>query len=102
MAIQRIVCFKFTETASEQERQSHMRALAALKDAIPQIASYSGGFSISGDFDSAPKYDTLHYLTFAAMEDVDVYFNHPVHQQFVADYRHLWADVLVLNADIAE
>lgn len=102
MMIQRIVCFKFAETATDSERQSHMQALAALKDAIPQIASYSGGFGISGDFDAAPKYDTLHYLTFASLEDVASYFDHPAHQQFVADYRHLWADVLVLNADITE
>ncbi len=102
MTVQRIVCFKFAESAADSDRQSHMQALGALKDAIPQIASYSGGFGISGDFGAAPKYDALHYLTFASMQDVAVYFDHPAHQQFVADYKHLWTDVLVLNADIAE
>ena len=100
MSVQRIVCFKFNESSTDADRQSHMTAFAKLKDDIPQIISYTGGFGLSGDFGSAPKYDTLHYMTFASMEDVNVYFEHEAHKQFVATYKKLWADVLVLNSDI--
>ncbi len=102
MPIQRIVCFKFKEAATDSDRQAHMDAFAKLKDAIPQIASYTGGYGLSGDFGSSPRYDTLHYITFASMEDVNTYFDHAAHQQFIADHQHCWGEVLVLNADITE
>lgn len=97
---QRIVCFKFTAAATDADIQTHMDAFAVLKDAVPPIAGYSGGRAISGDRGQPPEYDSLHYLTFASLEDIDRYFEHPAHQQFIADHKHLWARVLVLNADI--
>ena len=102
MAIQRIVCFKFKESATDLDRRSHMDDLAALKTLIPQMASYTAGFGLSGDFGSSPKYDTLHYMTFASMEDVNIYFEHEAHKRFVENHKTSWDDVLVLNANIAE
>lgn len=101
MTIQRIVCFKFKADASEAAKQKHMADFAALQDAIPQITSYSGGFSLSGDQGAAPQYDTLHYLTFNSMADVDIYFDHPAHQAFIEANKHSWDDgVLVLAANL--
>ncbi len=102
MAVQRIVCFKFKPDASQAERLKHMVDFAALKSAIPQIAGYSGGLAISGDQGTQPDYDTLHYLTFDNMGDVDSYFDHEAHQAFIAANKHIWVDVLVLNAELGE
>lgn len=101
MKIQRIVCFKFKAEASDTDRQRHMADFAALKENIAEIQSYSAGAGLSGDQGAAPQYDTLHYMTFASMADVDVYFDHPAHQAFIAANRHIWDDVLVLNATLA-
>ena len=100
MPIQRIVCFKFKDDTTKAERDKHMTSLATLKDTVPQILTYSAGAGLSGDFGSEPQYDTLHYVTFDSMEAVNAYFEHPAHQQFVEEHKHLWTAVLVLNADI--
>ncbi len=100
MAIQRIVCFKFKAEASQQDKDKHMADFAALKAAIPQILTYSGGFALAGDVGAAPDYDTLHYLTFASMDDVDLYFHHEAHQQFIAANKNAWDGVFVLAAEL--
>jgi len=100
MSIQRIVCLKFKDDTSTEEIDAHLAALAKLKTQIPQIQTYRAGRGLSGDFGSAPQYDTLHYLTFATLDDVDLYFHHEEHQRFIEQFKHLWEDVLVLNAEI--
>ena len=102
MKIQRIICFRFKKEATEADRQKHMDELAALKTAVPQIKSYNGGRGLSGDWGTAPSYDTLHVMTFESMADVDEYFNHPAHQQFIEANKHIWDDALVLNATLDE
>jgi len=102
LTVQRIVCFKFTDTATSPEKAKHMADFAALASEVPQIASYRGGFATSGDNGAPPDYDTLHYLTFANHDDVDAYYHHPAHQAFIEANKHAWADVLVLNAEIDE
>ncbi|MBZ0293996.1 MAG: Dabb family protein [Anaerolineae bacterium] len=100
MTIQRVVCFKFKADVSDLDIQKHVADFAALKAAIPQIRTYSGGLCRSGDHGAAPQYDILHYMTFASMDDVEVYYHHEAHQQFVQANRHLWENVLVLNSDV--
>jgi len=99
MPIQRIVCFKFNPDASEVARQQHMQDFAGMQPAIPQILEYRGGRTRPGDFNRPPDYDAMHYLTFASMEDIDIYFHHEAHQRFIQRNRDAWASVLVLNSE---
>jgi uncharacterized protein (TIGR02118 family) len=99
--IQRIVCFRFKNDAGDDKIKAHMDDFAALADKIPAIKSYYGGRAISGDKGAPPEYDTLHYLTFDSMEDVDTYFHHEEHQAFIERNRaNKNRKVLVLNANI--
>ena len=100
MAIQRIVCFKFKADTSQEDKDRHMADFAALKAAIPQILSYSGGFALAGDVGEPPDYDTLHYLTFDSLDDVDLYFHHEAHQKFIAANKQSWDGVFVLAAEL--
>lgn len=96
---QRIVCFKFKDDVAEDGIRRHMADFAALKEAIPQIAAYSGGMVVEND-EMPSHYDSMHYLTFCAQDDLDTYFHHAAHQQFVAAHKDKWANVLVLNATV--
>ena len=80
---QRIVCFKFVDGASETAIQQHMEGLKKLKDAIPQIITYSGGMIVEND-EMPSEYDSMHYLTFESLEAIDIYFHHEAHQAFIA------------------
>ncbi len=95
---QRIVCFKFREDATEADIQQHMDLFDRLKEHIEVIQSYSAGQVISGD--SGENYDSVHYLTFKTLDDIDHYVSHSAHQHFVRVNKHLWTQVLVLNAPI--
>ncbi|MBZ0301717.1 MAG: Dabb family protein [Anaerolineae bacterium] len=95
---QRIVCFKFKDHCTDPEIAAHMRDFAELQVRISQIASYHGGRVT----DQAAPYDSLHYLTFRTVDDVDVYFHHDAHQAFIRSHRDQWADVLVLNGPIED
>ncbi|NDJ77285.1 MAG: Dabb family protein [Chloroflexi bacterium] len=97
---QRIVCFKFKAGTSPEVVQAHMADFRQLQDAMPYIVSYSGGLAISGDQGAPPGYDSLHYLTFSTLDDIDRYFAHDAHQRFITAHKDIWADVLVLNAEI--
>lgn len=98
MTIQRIVCFKFKEGTPEEAIQQHMDDFAAMQPAIPQIIEYRGGRTKPGDNNRPPDFDTMHYLTYASMDDIDVYLPHPAHRRFIELNREIWANVLVLNA----
>jgi hypothetical protein len=99
--VQRIVCFRFKKGADGKKIQSHMDDFAGLADRIPQIKKYYGGRSISGERGAPPDYDSLHYLHFDSMEDVDAYFHHPEHKAFIERHREIWeTGVLVLNAGL--
>jgi hypothetical protein len=93
---QRIVCFKFTSAATPEQIQAHMDSFAALRDVVPGITEYRAGHVMPEG--TAPRYDSLHYLVFGREEEIQRYFNHPAHQQFIQRNRSIWEDVLVLNA----
>lgn len=95
--IQRIVCFKFKADAAPEAIDGLMAGFAALRDVIPQIVEYRAG-RVVVQSQQIPDYDSMHYLTFANLADVDGYFHHEAHQQFVRDHREVWERVLVLNA----
>ena len=100
MAIQRIVCFKFKAGVSSEAVEQHMQDFAGMKTAIVQIQEYRGGMTKPGDFNSPPEFDVMHYMTFASMEDIDIYFPHPAHQAFISRNKESWEKVLVLNSEI--
>ncbi len=97
---QRIVCFKFRAGTSEEAIRAHMQRFAALADAIPQIASYQGGRAVDDPNEPTADYDSLHTLTFASLEDIDIYFHHAAHQRFIAENKAVWERALVMNAAV--
>jgi hypothetical protein len=97
--IMRIVCFRFKKGTSEEKIQAHMDHFARFAKEIPVIRSCSGGRVVSGEKGAPPEYHSAHYLTFAREEDLDVYFNHPAHLDFIEKHKAIWEPgVLVLNA----
>ena len=98
MMIQRIVCFKFKEDATETDIKSHMDDFKSMKEKIPQVLSYSAGKTIPGDFGKSPEYDVMHYMTFENKKSVDEYSEHEVHQTFIQRNKEIWENVLVINS----
>lgn len=102
MAIQRIVCFKFKEGVSAEAILQHMTDFAAMKDAIPQIRDYRGGRTVPGDNNQTPEYDSMHYLVYDSVMDIEIYIPHEAHQRFIARNKDIWSKVLVLNSEVEE
>jgi len=101
IVVQRIVCFNFKKGTDEAKIQAHMDDFASLAGKIPQIKKYYGGRAISGELGAPADYDSLHYVHFHSMEDVDIYFHHPEHKAFIERNRDIWEKgVLVLNAEL--
>jgi hypothetical protein len=100
MSIQRIVCFKFKEGLDEASIRRHMQDFAGMKESISQIKEYRGGLTKPGDFNAPPDFDSMHYLVFSRIEDIDIYYHHPSHQSFIQNNQTSWQNVLVLNSDI--
>ena len=100
MTIQRVICFKFKKGTSQEEITRHMHSLAALQSAIPQIKTYAASLTVPDELGNLPSFDSLHYVTFATMADVETYFHHQAHQDFIAENKHIWEDVLVLNGEL--
>lgn len=99
MPYQRVVCFKFKLSATEEQIQHHMDTFAALKAAVPHIASYRSGRTVP-EGGVPPQWDSLHYATFEHQDDIQLYHDHPAHQQFIHENRAIWDKVFVLNAAI--
>ncbi|MFN2234006.1 MAG: Dabb family protein [Anaerolineales bacterium] len=96
---QRFVCFKFKEDSPPDAVIQHMDMFAALKNTIPQIVSYAAGKTFAGG-EGDEKFDTAHYVTFQSKDDIDRYFHHPAHQEFIVANRDHWEDVLVVDSEI--
>ena len=97
--IQRFVCFKFKENTPFERIEEHMDMFLALKTAIPQIVSYQGGLSYA-DGEGSQKFDTAHYVSYNCKEDVDIYYHHEAHQQFIEKNKANWENVLVIDSEI--
>lgn len=100
MEMQRVVCFKFKESATSVERRGHMDDFRKLKERIPQILSYAAGGVVGKSRDAQPEWDVMHYLTFAGADEVEAYIVAPAHVEFVERNRPLWDSVLVIASDI--
>lgn len=100
MAIQRIVCFKFKQGTSPERIQQHMDDFAGMEPAIVQIKQYRGGLTKPGDNNQPPDYDTMHYMIFDSLEEIEIYRVHEAHQNFIRCNRDCWEKVLVLNSEV--
>lgn len=96
---QRFVCFKFKEETPSEALQQHLDMFAALENSIPQIQSYAGGIIFPGG-EGEGKYDTAHYVTYTTKEDIDLYFHHQAHQEFIEANKEHWEDVLVVDSEV--
>ena len=96
---QRFVCFKFKADTPTAAVQQHMNMFAALASTIPQIVSYTAGETFPGG-ESAEQYNTAHYVTYNSQEDINTYFHHPAHQEFILANKEHWEDVLVVDSKI--
>lgn len=96
--IQHMVCFKFKDDATQAQKDQHMADLAALKDSIPEIKTYSGAYSFGVSYEQTADYDAMHIVGFDSEEDLETYFHHPAHQRFAERNKDAWADVIVVNS----
>jgi len=71
---------------------------------VPVIRSYHFGTpAATTDRDVVEGSYTYSYLVFFEdRESHDVYQEHPIHQQFIKDYQHLWKKVVVYDAVMEE
>ena len=44
------------------------------------------------------SYSASELLFFDSIEDQNTYQNHPLHEQFIAEYSHLWSKVMVFDS----
>lgn len=96
--IQHVVCFKFKDNASQDAIQKHMDDFAALRSKIPEIQDYEDGNAFKVDYEKTADYDVVHYVTFQSEADLETYFHHPAHQEFIQENKEIWADVFVINS----
>jgi hypothetical protein len=97
--IQRVVCFKFKPDTTAASIVNHMADFASLEAAIPAILSYRGGKVIHEVNDPQSGYDVMHYMTFANADDIEIYFHHEAHQQFIRNNKAIWDSVIVISSE---
>ena len=96
--LQRVVLFQFVTGVDETAIEQHMADFRHLPAAIPEIRSYRAGRATGNDNPSV--FDSMHYLTFDSLTDIEIYAKHEAHQAFIARNHEIWANVLALNAEI--
>ena len=76
-----IVCWKYKPETTEEQRADHIERLRALPDVIPDILSFSVGRDV---LHLERSFDTGLVATYPNMAALDVYNDHPQHQQVAA------------------
>lgn len=100
MAVNHIVCFKFNESAQPEDIARHMEMFEALSKTIPGIVSYSAGKSFKVAYESTADYDSVHCLMCETEQALESYCHHEAHQEFIAQNKHIWQNVFVINAHV--
>ena len=100
MAVNHIVCFKFKENTAIEDIVMHMQMFAGLSKSIPGIVSYSAGQSFGVAYEATADYDSVHCLMCESAQALESYFHHEAHQQFIAQNKHIWQNVFVINGQI--
>ena len=76
-----IVCWKYKPETTDTERETHIAKLRALPSIIPDILSFSVGRDI---LSLDRSFDTGLVATYPDRAALDVYTDHPEHQEVVA------------------
>lgn len=76
-----IVCWKYKEETSAEQRTDHIARLRALPDLIPNIISLEVGSDI---LHLERSFDTGMIAVYPDREALDFYTDHPAHQEVVA------------------
>ncbi|MEQ1762382.1 MAG: Dabb family protein [Pyrinomonadaceae bacterium] len=76
-----IVCWKYKTETTDQQRADHIAWLRALPDLIPNIVSFNVGSDI---LHLERSFDTGLVAVYPDREALDVYTDHPAHQEVVA------------------
>ena len=76
-----IVCWKYKAETTAEERAAHIARLRALPDLIPNIVSFNVGSDI---LQLDRSFDTGLVSVYPDREALDVYTDHPAHQEVAA------------------
>jgi hypothetical protein len=92
--VHHLVWFKLKDGITDAEKTQLRAGLEGMISQIPQIIELSCGEDFSG---RSRGYAWGLYVKFASREDGQIYDKHPVHQEFIANHKHLWTDVQALD-----
>ena len=90
-----VVCFKFKEGASAERIKKLETDFRALKEKIPQIASYTGGAAIKTGMDKGFNHCSV--LTFKDKADLETYVKHADHDAFAKGLGDVVAEAFVID-----
>ena len=76
-----IVCWKYKDETTEEQRADHVARLRALPDVIPDIVSFDVGSDI---LHLDRSFDTGLVAVYPNRAALDVYTEHPAHQEVAA------------------
>ena len=94
--LKHIVLFAYAKPLDSPETAAVDAAFRELPGRIPEVAGFECGADVSVE-GLAKGYDKAYVLAFADADARDVYFHHPIHQEFVAMAKPLLKDVLVFD-----
>ena len=76
-----IVCWKYKDETTEEQRADHIARLQALPEVIPKIVSFSVGSDI---LHLDRSFDTGLVAVYQDRAGLDLYTDHPAHQEVAA------------------
>ncbi len=88
------VWFKLKNSGNAAEREQIEAGLNALPAQIPAIVELHCGPDFSG---RSRGFELGLVVLFQSREDGEVYDKHPDHQEFIAQNKHLWSEVMALD-----
>lgn len=92
--ITHIVCWKYKEETTEEQREDHRERLRKLPEAIPHILKFDVGADI---LHLDRSYDTGLVAVFPSEEELAVYDQHEAHQEVAKMGREIAAHVVSVD-----
>ncbi|KAI8375022.1 stress responsive A/B barrel domain-containing protein [Choanephora cucurbitarum] len=89
-----IVIVKFKPEVPEQVKEQAAQDILALKDTIPEITAATAGKNFT---DRGKGYEWGWVIELAKKEDLPIYSNAKPHQDFLAQYKSTFEDVLAFD-----
>jgi len=94
--LRHVVCFKFKDSASQENIDQVVEEFVALEEKIPFIVDFEWGTNVSPE--NLNKGFTHGFVaTFKTAEDRDKYLPHPAHKAFVEVLKPHLDDVFVID-----